>query len=199
MSNGASNDRELARAIVGVAEQFLARRLDGRALAARLRKIADRAEHDAPEPAPRQQRDDVHEPQWIEVFNFWRERVGYAQAKPTDTRRRKVFARLRNGYTVGDIKDAIVGCAQSEFHSGANGSGRRYDDLELICRNDTKLEQFIALGRARGGAAKERDDGEDLADRMRREREQATKPSEVRQHVGQIMRDLERRSNDASE
>jgi hypothetical protein len=67
----------------------------------------------------------------------------------TDGRKAKIQARLRAGYTVEQLQRAIDGCAASPFHRGLDDHGNRtgavYDDIELICRDDTKLERFIAI------------------------------------------------------
>jgi len=64
------------------------------------------------------------------------------QAKLTAKREKAVTARLAEGYEVETLKMAIAGCARSEYRIGKNDRGTRYDDLELICREGEKLEQF---------------------------------------------------------
>lgn len=79
----------------------------------------------------------------FDVFNYWVSVMGKTTSTQfTAERRKKVTARLAN-YTVDQIKAAIDGCKRSPHHQGANGTV--YDDLELICRNDTKLEMFIGI------------------------------------------------------
>lgn len=86
----------------------------------------------------RQTRDQVKE-----VFDHWITTMGKtSQAKLTDKRKKCVEARLKEGYTVNQIKKAIEGCAKSPHHMGQNDSGTVYDDLTLICRTGDKLEQF---------------------------------------------------------
>ncbi len=84
-----------------------------------------------------------------EVFLYWQTKLDHLSARLTDGRKAKVEARRRAGYTVEQIKRAIDGCAASPFHRGLDDYGNRtgavYDDLELICRDDTKLEKFIAI------------------------------------------------------
>lgn len=79
-----------------------------------------------------------------EVFDFWTYTMNKdsAKTKLTDKRRQKIKARLKT-YPVDDIKQAIVNCRNSPFHNGTDKNNSKvYDDLELICRDDTKLEQF---------------------------------------------------------
>lgn len=79
-----------------------------------------------------------------QVFEHWRTVMAHAGAKYTAERRRKVEARLREGYTVEQLCRAVDGCRASRFHQGENEDGKVYDDLTLICRNGSKVEQFIA-------------------------------------------------------
>lgn len=81
----------------------------------------------------------------LEVFRHWQRRCGHAMAKPTAERLRAVRARLAEGYSERDIKRAIDGCATSAWHRGENEQGRRFDDLTLICRSGSRLEQFAGM------------------------------------------------------
>jgi hypothetical protein len=78
-----------------------------------------------------------------DLFGYWRERCGHPQAKMTRDRTAKVAARLREGYTPEQIKAAIDGAQRGAF---VNDDGKRFDDLELICRTGAKLESFIGRG-----------------------------------------------------
>jgi hypothetical protein len=78
--------------------------------------------------------------QIAEVFAYWQDKCNHPQAKLKADRKRKVLARLREGYTVDEIKLGVDGAAQAPFVAE---NGRRFDDLELICRNSTKLEGFM--------------------------------------------------------
>lgn len=77
-----------------------------------------------------------------EVFDHWREVMDHPEAKLTKDRRTKVKARLAEGYTVEHLLDAIDGCKKSKFHMGENPERRKHDDLTLICRSASKVDQF---------------------------------------------------------
>ena len=80
-----------------------------------------------------------------EIFSHWTTVMGKnARAKLTDKRKRCIQARLKEGYSVEDIKHAIDGCARSAYHMGQNDSGTVYDCLTLICRSGEKVEQFMS-------------------------------------------------------
>ena len=63
--------------------------------------------------------------------------------KLTPKRQQKIQDRLAQGYTVDDIKCAIDGCRDDPFSMGQNDRGKKYNDIELICRNGEKLEFFM--------------------------------------------------------
>ncbi|MBX3267049.1 MAG: conserved phage C-terminal domain-containing protein [Acidobacteria bacterium] len=80
-----------------------------------------------------------------EIFEHWQRVMNHPRSKLDASRRRVIAARLKEGYTVEQIKAAIDGCKASEWHQGGNSSGAIYDGLTLICRNAEKLDFFIAL------------------------------------------------------
>lgn len=86
----------------------------------------------------------THNPIYI-IYNHWLETMHKppASTKLTPKRKKAVTARLKDGYTVDQIKQAIDGCARDPFHMGDNTSSKRYNDLELICRSGEKLESFL--------------------------------------------------------
>lgn len=92
-----------------------------------------------------------------EVFDYWRDRCEHPQAKLTTDRAAKIKARLRDGYSLTDLRAAIDGAKAGAFVNADNG--RRYDDIELICRNGSKLESFVN----RTGATSELSSAEWLA------------------------------------
>jgi hypothetical protein len=88
-----------------------------------------------------------------ELFAYWQRQCGHPDAKLGADRRRKIAARLREGFTAEQIRQAIDGAARGAF---VNEAGRRFDDIELICRNATKLESFIGRPAATKPAKDER-------------------------------------------
>jgi hypothetical protein len=78
------------------------------------------------------------------VFTHWQGTMGKAGARLTPKRAQQIRARLRD-FSEDQLIAAIDGCRASGFHQGANGQGRRYDDLGLILRDVEHVEQFIEL------------------------------------------------------
>lgn len=85
-----------------------------------------------------------------EVFDYWREKLIHPNARLDSNRRSKIAARLKDGYTVEDLKSAIDGCASSSWHMGQNPSNKKFDDIALICRDASKVEGFMAGTTAAG-------------------------------------------------
>lgn len=81
------------------------------------------------------------------IFDYWCSVMRKAAGtKFLGDRKQKVRSRLREGFTVEQIKRAIDGVAQSPWHRGENPGGREYTDLTMICGSPAKLEQFIEMG-----------------------------------------------------
>lgn len=78
------------------------------------------------------------------LFAYWQQECHHPQAKLTADRRRKCEARLREGYTEQQGREAINGAARAAF---VNNEGKRFDDFELIFRSGSKLESFIERAR----------------------------------------------------
>lgn len=82
-----------------------------------------------------------------EVWEFWlltlRSKSG-TRCVLSDKRRRKIEKAIES-YGVEGCKKAILGCSMSDFHMGRNGSGTKYDDVELILRDPEHIERFISI------------------------------------------------------
>lgn len=83
-----------------------------------------------------------------EVFEHWQTVMNHPTAKLGSDRKRIISARLKDGYTVEDLQNAITGCSLSPYHMGQNEQGTRYDGLDLILRNSEKVDSFIAKFRS---------------------------------------------------
>ncbi|EPQ5081235.1 YdaU family protein [Acinetobacter baumannii] len=93
------------------------------------------------EPVPAEKPKENFKNEIQEIFDFWKVTFNKNDRTVLDNpRKSKIQARLKEGYTVEDIKTAIVGCSKSQFHIEGN-----HTDLTLICRNATKLDHFLAM------------------------------------------------------
>jgi len=77
------------------------------------------------------------------VFDYWLSVMKKGKStKLTPKRKSCIEARLKEGYQVDLIKQAINNCSRSDHHTGKNDNSTVYDDLTLICRSGDKLEWF---------------------------------------------------------
>jgi len=83
-----------------------------------------------------------------QVFEHWQEKLEHPKAVLDHKRSRAIKARLREGRTVEDLKQAIDGCALTPHNIGVNDRGQAYDDIELICRDAAHVERFIRNAQA---------------------------------------------------
>lgn len=81
----------------------------------------------------------------LSVFTHWQNVMGKGQAKLDAKRKRAITGRLKDGYTVEQLCRAVTGCSLSSWHMGKNERNRAYNDIELICRDAAKVDQFIAM------------------------------------------------------
>lgn len=61
----------------------------------------------------------------------------------TAPRKRMIQARLKEGYTVEQLKDAITGFHLSPFHTGENEQKKRYLEFELMVRSGEQVEKGL--------------------------------------------------------
>lgn len=82
----------------------------------------------------------------LQVYEYWLEqmRPGRKRVPALDDRRRLKIASAIADYGVDDCIQAINGCGASDFHMGRNKAGKRYDDLELIFRDQDHIERFLS-------------------------------------------------------
>lgn len=84
----------------------------------------------------------------LDVFQYWVEQDtrtgGTTLAKKlTNDRRQKIRARLKEGYEVEQLKQAIDYYLSQPFYLGENDRNKRYTDLTTIFRSGSKVEQGL--------------------------------------------------------
>lgn len=79
------------------------------------------------------------------VFEYWQQQLGHFRAQLNELRRRRIIDRLKEGYSVERIQQAIRGIKLSPFHMGKNDRNTAYNDIEFICRNGVNLEKFAEM------------------------------------------------------
>ena len=81
-----------------------------------------------------------------EVFDYWVKVMGKsAQTKFPSTSKRyiNVTKRLKEGFSVEQLCQAVDGCKATPSNMGDNDRGEAYNDLELICRTVEHVERFM--------------------------------------------------------
>jgi hypothetical protein len=162
---------EIARAISEALTAALDPTVTGKALVARLRRIADRIEthlNGGVPVAPKAKKTKREKPQVPQdqvgaLFDFWRTTMDHPDAIFTPGRRKVIVDRLRDGYSPPVLRSAIVGCSRTAFNMGMDPRhmGKRHDDLTLIFRNGENVERFADNAGAPpviGGARAKSDD-----------------------------------------
>lgn len=78
------------------------------------------------------------------LFEHWQKITNHSRAKLDKKRQHKIKSALEMGYNLDELKQAIDGCANTPFNMGENERGQRYDDIELIFRDATHIDRFMA-------------------------------------------------------
>jgi len=68
----------------------------------------------------------------------------HARSRPSQATRKKILERLKDGYTVKDLCDAIDGMHRLPFNLGANERGQKYLQLELCMRSSDHVDKYMA-------------------------------------------------------
>lgn len=80
----------------------------------------------------------------LKVFGEWQSVMGHEKTKLTPARAKLIAKRVKE-YGIESCINAVRGCSRSPWHMGENPSGKRYDSIELIFRNEEKIEGFFEL------------------------------------------------------
>lgn len=89
----------------------------------------------------------------LEVFEYWKHTMGKKRAQ-LDIKRERDLRWAIAVYNVEGCKDAIAGCALSDFHMGKNKQKTAYNDISVIFRDAAHVEKFQELYDAGNKSAK---------------------------------------------
>ncbi|MDP7921557.1 YdaU family protein [Acinetobacter baumannii] len=93
------------------------------------------------EPVPAEKPKENFKNEIQEVFEFWKDTFNKNDRTVlSNDRKNKIKARLKEGYTSQDLKQAVIGCSKSSFHIEKN-----FTDIELICRSAKHVDQFLDI------------------------------------------------------
>ncbi|HUX59852.1 MAG TPA: hypothetical protein VMV32_00960 [Ignavibacteriaceae bacterium] len=88
------------------------------------------------------EKDFQHKNEIIEIFEFWKLKMGKTNAVVLDERRRRLISSSLKKYGIEDCKNAIVGCGENQYNIENN-----HTSIDLIFRNSEKTERFIDLSK----------------------------------------------------
>ncbi len=69
--------------------------------------------------------------------------MNHPRARLDDRRKTIINRSLKIGYSVGELKTAIDGCARTPHNMGQNDRGQVYDGLHVILRDADQIDRFI--------------------------------------------------------
>jgi hypothetical protein len=77
------------------------------------------------------------------IFDYWKVVMQKNNSSILNKKRKvAITGRLKEGYSVDQIKQAIDGCSNTPHNMGKNDNNKLYNDIELICRDGVNLERF---------------------------------------------------------
>jgi hypothetical protein len=79
-----------------------------------------------------------------EIFEFWKTTLNHPRSILDAKRKKRIQESLKIGYSISDLKYAIVGCSKTPHNMGVNDQGQIYDSIELIFRDAGQIDRFIA-------------------------------------------------------
>lgn len=82
----------------------------------------------------------------LEIFGYWQEVMNHPKARFDNQRRKDIERGFGLGFSVQEMKLAILGCSRTPHNIGVNTSKKRYDSLNLIFRDADHIERFMATG-----------------------------------------------------
>lgn len=88
-------------------------------------------------------RDNTKENQVKEVHEYWQKAMNYKDRTLTVGRKNHINARLKDGFTVEQLKQAIDFAKNDPFWRGKNDRNTPYDDITNLFRNRERVERFL--------------------------------------------------------
>ena len=70
------------------------------------------------------------------LWEFWRKTMSKSDAHVLDNKRLLAMARSLANHTLVEMQKVVLGCRNSKYHMGENDSQTKYNDIELICRDE---------------------------------------------------------------
>jgi hypothetical protein len=88
----------------------------------------------------------VSDDQVEDVFLHWQMRTGRTRTRLSGRRRAKIKARLSDGFSVTQLKQACDGLMGSSWHRGANPNRTPYLGIDVVFKSADSVERFMETG-----------------------------------------------------
>lgn len=83
---------------------------------------------------------------WVdEIFAEWQTVLNHPNAILDTKRRNRIKARIKDGFSLEELKSVPHGVLRSPFHLGDNADGKRHDGISTIYRDTEQVEKFRDL------------------------------------------------------
>lgn len=117
------------------------------------------------------------------VFDFWAKEMDHQKAKLGSDRKKRINARLEEGFTVRDLCLAVKGAKNDDWYMGrAPNSNKSYDGIHNLFLNSERVEKFIELsGKKRTSGGKIIQQTAEEAERLKTEHEASVERQRERQ------------------
>lgn len=92
---------------------------------------------------PMSDKSDVSMDRVREIFAYWQTVMDRPASKLDADREKHIRRGFKLGFTADQLKQAIDGCQRTPHNMGVNEQGKKYNDLDLIFRNASKIESFM--------------------------------------------------------
>jgi len=79
-----------------------------------------------------------------DVFDYWKTTMNHKKSILDAKRKKLINGALKTGYSVDDLKAAILGCSLTPHNMGQNDRNERYDGVHIIFKDADNIERFIA-------------------------------------------------------
>ena len=95
------------------------------------------------------------------IFDHWCSAMGKRKsAKMTSDRRTKIQARLRDGYSVADLEQAITNAAADSWTMGDNDRHKAFNDITTLFKGGASVDRYLDMAPAGPTVEEDEDPGE---------------------------------------
>jgi uncharacterized phage protein (TIGR02220 family) len=95
-----------------------------------------------------------------DVFEYWQKVTGRPKTRLTADKKKHISGRLREGFSVKDLCKVIDWSQTDPWFQGENPSGKKYDYIDNLFRNSSKVEKRLeefdkqSLGKTEGPSSR---------------------------------------------